>query len=63
MASCSAARRASSSASSRSNGRIQVVQVGKLLAQQEDVVRLQPTNDRLGERLPLGAQSPARQLG
>jgi hypothetical protein len=24
---------------------------------------LQPTNDRLGERIPLGAQLPARQLG
>ena len=26
-------------------------------------MRLQPTNDGLGERLPLGPQPPARQLG
>ena len=45
------------------NGGIQIVQMGELLTQQEDVVLLQPTNDRLGEGLPLGSQLPARQLG
>jgi hypothetical protein len=44
------------------NRRVEVLQVGKLLTQPEDVVGLQPTNDRLCERLPLGPQLPARQL-
>ena len=43
--------------------RIQVLQVGERLTEQKDVVRLQPTNDRLGERVPLGTEIPVRQLG
>jgi hypothetical protein len=34
--------------------------MSELLAQEEDVMGLQPTNDRLGERSALGAQLPAR---
>jgi hypothetical protein len=45
------------------DGRIQVLQTGELLAQQEDMVRLQSTDDRLGEGLPFGPQPPTRQLG
>lgn len=41
----------------------EVLQVGELLAQQKDVVGLQPPDDRLGERVPLGPQLPPRQLG
>jgi hypothetical protein len=41
--------------------------MSELLAQQEHVVGLQPTYDRLGERVPLGTQLgtqlPSRQLG
>ncbi len=37
--------------------------MGELLAQQEDVVGLQPANDCLGQRVPLGPQLPMRQLG
>jgi len=45
------------------NGGIQVLQMSKLLVQQEDMVRLHPTHDRLGEGLPFGPQPPARELG
>jgi len=45
------------------NSSIQVLKVGELLTQQEDMVSLQSANDRLGERVPLGTQLPTRQLG
>ena len=42
---------------------VQVLEVSELLTQEEDVVGLQPADDCLGKRVPLGAQLPARQLG
>src|SRR5262249_1508240 len=62
MAPRSSSRRAASSASTRES-RIEVLPVGELFAQQEDVVGLQVPNDRLSQRLPLGTKLPVRQLG
>ena len=41
----------------------QVLQMGELLSQQEDMMRLQAADDRLGKGLSFGPHPPPRQLG